>query len=191
MGEKTQRGDAFSIITLVLLGPDGRGGTVPEPLEQFLWKPIKTPLHGLREIIRALPTLFQEIRPVAELTADPKVRMTLSAGALVSAGPEPESEDVVLVRIENHGSQSVYLTGGVSFDRDNTNMHSMVMRDANGAFPTKRELRPGDGFTIPVALSVLGDEVPHITHFFFQDELGRMFRASEEETRRALDDSKS
>ena len=190
IAEKTQRGDAFSIITLVLPDVAGKTGTVPDLLEPYVWKQPATPLQGLREIIRALPAQFREIRPVADLTAEPKVSVAANAGQLVTTGPEPESEDVVLVRIENHGGQALYLTGGVSFDRDDTDMHSLVTRDANGAWPTKRELAPGDGFTIPVGVSVLREQAAHITHFFFQDQLGRMFRTADGEAKAALKDAK-
>jgi hypothetical protein len=190
IAEKTQRGDAFSIITLVF-EVGGKTGRVPELLEPYVWKTPKTPLQGLREIIRALPAPFRDIRPVAELTAEPKVKVTASAGQLVTEAPRPTSEDVILVRIENHGNQSLYLSGAVAFDRDDAEGHYMIKRDANGTYPTKRELRPGDGFTIPVSASIFGDYARHITRFFFQDELGRMFAAPEAETRAALKDVKT
>lgn len=188
IAEKMRRGDSFAIITLVLDGAHGKVAKVPEPLEPYVWKTPETPLQGLREIIRALPAAFREIKPVGALTAEPKVRVTASAGQLVSTAPNSRSDDVVLVRIENHGSQTLHLTGGVSFDRDDTPLHSLVTRDANGAWPTKAELRAGDGLTIPVSIGVLKNDLPHIKWFFFQDELGRQFRTTESETRAALRD---
>jgi hypothetical protein len=184
--EKTQRGEAFSIITLQIAGPSSEVGTVPEPLKRFLYKTVKTPLQGFREIIQALPAPFREIRPVPEPTAEPKVRVTASAGHLVSTGPHPESEAVVLVRIENHGSETFYLTGSVCFDRDDTNMHSLIKRDANGHWPTPRALAPGDGFTIPVSMSILVDYAPHVTRFFFTDQVGRIFATGEGEAHAAF-----
>ena len=106
---------------------------------------------------------------------------------VTSSRQDPESEDVVLVRIENHGSETLYLTGSVSFDRDDTDRHALVTRDANGAWPTARALAPGDGFTIPVAMSILVDHAPHVTRFFFQDQLGDTSRlAKGRRTRRSL-----
>jgi hypothetical protein len=55
--EKTQRGDEFSIITLVIAGADGRVGTVPDPLRPYIWKRPKTMLEGLRDI--DLPGVFR------------------------------------------------------------------------------------------------------------------------------------
>ena len=78
--EKTQRGDDFSIITLVLTDSTGAVGTVPELLEPFVWKQPASPLQGLREIIRALPRPFRDIRPIPDASADPKVRVKISSG---------------------------------------------------------------------------------------------------------------
>ncbi len=187
--EKTQRGDGFSVITLVLAGSGGVG-SVPDPLKSYVWKQPKTALAGLRDILQALPAPFGEIGPTAALTVEAKVRVTAAAGHLVSEGPHSESEDVVLVRIENHGSQTLYLTGTVAFERDDIKLLSLVKRDATGAFPTKRVLPPGDGFTIPIPKTHLREAAPHIKSFFFNDEVGRVFRTPEAETRAAVRDIK-
>ena len=144
--------EAFSIITLVLVGAAGTTGKVPELFEPYVWKTPETPLQGLREIIRALPAAFREIRPVTELAAQPKVVTTAKAGQLVIPGPTPDVEDVLMVRLENHGSQPPYITGGVTFDRDDKSEHFFVGRQATGAWATKQVLNPGDGFTFNIAM---------------------------------------
>lgn len=53
--EKRERGDEFSIITLVLPDSGGDRAHVPELLKSFVWKTPRTDLEALREIIRALP----------------------------------------------------------------------------------------------------------------------------------------
>lgn len=55
IGEKTKKGERFSIITLVFENMDGKKGIVPELLKQYVWKEPKNHLEALREIIRALP----------------------------------------------------------------------------------------------------------------------------------------
>jgi hypothetical protein len=95
--------------------------------------------------------------------------------------------DVVFVRIENHGTQAVYLSGGVSFDRDDIgDKHFLVARDALGNWPTKKALAPGDGFDVAITVSDMSEHAPHIKHFFFQDELRRVFQTDEVETRAAI-----
>jgi hypothetical protein len=52
--EKRNKGDKFSIITLVL-GEGNSKGTVPELLHRYVWKEPKSDLEALREVIKALP----------------------------------------------------------------------------------------------------------------------------------------
>ena len=54
IAEKRQRRDKFAIICLKLEW-DGGVVSVPELLKRFVWKRPQTPLHALRDIIRALP----------------------------------------------------------------------------------------------------------------------------------------
>ena len=54
VGEKRKRPNAFSIITLVFEAD--HANQVPELLRHYVWKTPSSHLHGLREIIRALPT---------------------------------------------------------------------------------------------------------------------------------------
>lgn len=58
LAEKRKKGSAFSIITLVFDEPDGESDidlVVPTLLRQYVWKQPRGQLHGLREILRALP----------------------------------------------------------------------------------------------------------------------------------------
>lgn len=61
MSQKRDKGDRFSIITLVL--PDNKGikGIVPDLLKQYVWKEPTNDLQGLYEIIRALPIEVKHI----------------------------------------------------------------------------------------------------------------------------------
>ncbi len=52
--EKRNKGDKFSIITLVLGEGDSKG-TVPELLHRYVWKEPKSDLEAFREVIKALP----------------------------------------------------------------------------------------------------------------------------------------
>ncbi|MFT5893114.1 MAG: hypothetical protein ACI9Y7_003233 [Dokdonia sp.] len=53
INEKIEKGDKFSIITLVL----SEDAIVPEPLKTYIWKSPKNNLEGLRDIISALPKM--------------------------------------------------------------------------------------------------------------------------------------
>lgn len=53
MGEKTNKGEKFSIISLVFES-DNKKGIVPELLKQYVWCEPKNHLAAFREIIRAL-----------------------------------------------------------------------------------------------------------------------------------------
>lgn len=53
--EKLDKGDRFSIITLVLANAEGNKGSVPPLLRKFVWKEPEDDLTGFAEIIRALP----------------------------------------------------------------------------------------------------------------------------------------
>jgi len=53
--EKRNKGDRFSIITLVFKGSDGKKGSVPGLLRRFAWKEPVNNLIALQEIIKALP----------------------------------------------------------------------------------------------------------------------------------------
>lgn len=61
ISEKTERGNRFSIITLVF-GDGTAAGKVPDLLHEFVWKEPKSDLEALREIIRALPIRVGEVR---------------------------------------------------------------------------------------------------------------------------------
>ncbi|MDO6655929.1 toll/interleukin-1 receptor domain-containing protein [Anaerobacillus sp. 1_MG-2023] len=59
ISEKRKKGSQFSIITLVL-EDDGEKGTVPDLLQQYVWKEPKNELEALREIIKAVPLQLGE-----------------------------------------------------------------------------------------------------------------------------------
>lgn len=61
ISQKREKGDRFSIITLVLEDDDGNKGKVPELLKQYVWKEPSNNLQGLQEIIRALPIEVKQI----------------------------------------------------------------------------------------------------------------------------------
>jgi len=61
IGEKRTRGDAFSIISLVL-PKDGSTPPVPNLLRPYVWKQPSSDLEALREILRALPVKVGEVR---------------------------------------------------------------------------------------------------------------------------------
>ena len=54
---KREKGDRFSIVTLLLPGDDGSRGTVPDLLKPYLWKEPASLLEALQEIIRGLPVV--------------------------------------------------------------------------------------------------------------------------------------
>jgi len=53
--QEALRKDAFRIITLVLTDENGKSGTVPEPLRNYIYATPTTHLDGLRIIVEALP----------------------------------------------------------------------------------------------------------------------------------------
>ena len=53
--QKHEKGDRFSIITLVFADAGGNMAEIPDLLKLYVWKSPRTPLHALREIVRALP----------------------------------------------------------------------------------------------------------------------------------------
>lgn len=189
IAEKTERGDSFSIITLVLPGPAGELGKVPELLEPYVWKQPSGHLQGLREILRALPEPFRNIRPSAVITAAPDARVVVTAAQLVAMGPPgraPAPEDVVMVKLENHGNQPLYVGGGVSFERDDDTKYFWVHSDATGAPLYKRTVAPGDAYTVTVPAVTLEEHRLHLTRFFFSDEIGRRFWSDRDATKKAL-----
>lgn len=62
ISEKMQKGDKFSIITLVFTDGDGEIGEVPELLKEYVWKQPHSHLEALQEIIKALPVKVGEVR---------------------------------------------------------------------------------------------------------------------------------
>jgi hypothetical protein len=189
--EKTERGDAFAIITLVLSGADGRVGKVPELLEPYVWKQPSSHLQGLREILRAVPEPFRDIRPSAVITAESHARVVVTAAQLVPMGPlgRPSlSQDVVMVKLENHGERPLYVGGGVSFERDDDDKFFWVGSDATGALLYKRTVAPGDAYTVTIPSSTLEEHRGHLTRFFFSDEIGRRFWSEKDATKKALQD---
>jgi TIR domain len=189
--EKTERGDGFSIVTLVLSGTDGQVGKVPELLEPYVWKQPASHLQGLREILRALPAPFRDIRPSAIITAEPRARVVVTAAQLVSMGPSARpssSQEVVMVKLENHGERPLYVGGGVSFERDDDDKFFWVGMDATGAQLYKRTVAPGDAYTVTIPSTTLDEHRLHLTRFFFSDEIGRRFWSDKEVTQKALRD---
>lgn len=55
ISEKRDKGDLFSIITLVFTNASGHKGVVPDLLRNYVWKEPLDDLAALRELIRALP----------------------------------------------------------------------------------------------------------------------------------------
>jgi hypothetical protein len=53
--EKTEKGDRFSIISLVFKGEKGEKAKVPDILDQYVWKEPDSDLQALNEILKALP----------------------------------------------------------------------------------------------------------------------------------------
>ncbi len=60
--EKMQKGNKFSIITLVFQDATGKTGEVPELLKTYVWKQPSSDLEALQEIIKALPVKLGEVR---------------------------------------------------------------------------------------------------------------------------------
>jgi hypothetical protein len=60
IAEKRQKGDRFSIITLLLRGADGSFGVVPEMLRQYVWKQVE-PVEVVRTIIESLPIRMDRV----------------------------------------------------------------------------------------------------------------------------------
>jgi hypothetical protein len=54
IAEKREKGDRFSIVTLVF-EHDSQKGSVPQLLRRYVWKEPATELDALRELVRALP----------------------------------------------------------------------------------------------------------------------------------------
>lgn len=62
INEKLQKGEKFSIITLVFTDAEGKTGEVPELLKTYVWKQPCTDLDAIQEIIKALPVKLGEVR---------------------------------------------------------------------------------------------------------------------------------
>lgn len=60
--EKMEKGNKFSIITLVFPDDTGKTGEVPELLKTYVWKQPSSDLEALQEIIKALPVKLGEVR---------------------------------------------------------------------------------------------------------------------------------
>lgn len=60
--EKMNKGDKFSIITLVFSDDTGKIGEVPELLKTYVWKQPTNDLEALQEIIKALPVKLGDVR---------------------------------------------------------------------------------------------------------------------------------
>jgi hypothetical protein len=188
VSEKTERGDAFAIITLVLPSSDGKRGKVPELLEPYVWKQPSSDLQGLREILRALPLPFRDIRPATTAAGAVNIRVTVSRGEMATLvrGEKPATEDIVILKLENHGDQPVFISGGYSFQKDDTDKYYWCGTDSMGTPLPKRQVPPGDGFSVPVSVRAIRPHLEHITVFVFTDEIGRKFASDIEETRAAL-----
>lgn len=61
MEQKREKGDRFSIITIVFSDKEGQKGNVPDLLKQYVWKEPNNNLQGIKEIIRALPIEVKQI----------------------------------------------------------------------------------------------------------------------------------
>lgn len=61
LSQKVARGDAFSIIPLVIADEHGNRGCVPEPLKGYIWKEPKSHMEGIRFIVEALPAHLKKV----------------------------------------------------------------------------------------------------------------------------------
>lgn len=62
IAEKRERPERFEIITIILAQKRGQKVTVPEPLQDYIWKEPRNDLEAFEEIIRALPLGLGEPR---------------------------------------------------------------------------------------------------------------------------------
>jgi hypothetical protein len=60
LAEKREKGDRFSIITLLIQGENGEVGEVPKMIRQYVWKAVQ-PVEILRTIIEALPVYLEKV----------------------------------------------------------------------------------------------------------------------------------
>ena len=59
MAQKREKGERFSIITMVI-SEKNKKGKVPSLLKQYVWKEPQSQLEALNEIVRALPLISSE-----------------------------------------------------------------------------------------------------------------------------------
>jgi hypothetical protein len=96
------------------------------------------------------------------------------------------TEDVVMVKLENHGERPVFVSSGLSFQRDDSERLYWIGMDATGSMLPKRAVAPGDGFTVTIPASALKAHAGHLATFFFLDEIGRRFESDREVTQNIL-----
>lgn len=93
--QKHEKGDRFSIITLVFSGAGGDGTEIPDLLQPYAWKSPSTRLEALREIVRALP--------VAPGTGDWKNTATTVKQSSAVIGMTEEAKTILCAAVEAGG----------------------------------------------------------------------------------------
>ena len=114
----------------------------------------------------------------------PDVRVRVSA-ALVF--PENATKEMLHVAVQNHSPVVVFISS-VSLQLDNGSSLYAPRDAATGAPQHRRELQPGEGYVFFFSPKVIADNVEpnRIVCAVATDSIGRVYRAAEDESRKAI-----
>lgn len=110
--EKHKKKDKFAIIALQFVDDNGNVGDIPQLLETYVWKKPKTPLHALREIVRALPVQVgavdwrEEIEGVVQMPRVKSKSAELSHEAKIIL-LEAAAGDGTIMHLKHFGGESI------------------------------------------------------------------------------------
>lgn len=101
--EQRKKGDRFAIIALQFVDANGQEGTIPELIDNLVWKKPKTQLEALREVIRALPVKSGTVDwrgSIAGIVTSPSIK---------SISTELSDEAKALLKEATNGNGKLYI----------------------------------------------------------------------------------
>lgn len=130
-----------------------------------------------------LPTRSNEV----QVSSGVDFRIEVQAADMVATDGSEAVEPIIVVKGQNHGDRTVYLTGMLFFERLDTGSCFVVHRGAYGEPLMPREVPHGDAIEVVVPISAFKTpELSVIGAAYYVDKIGRTFRSTKEQVQAAI-----
>jgi hypothetical protein len=114
-------------------------------------------------------------------------RIEVQAADLVSTDGSGEVMPVIIVKGQNHGERTVYVTGMLFFEKLDTGSCLVVHKGIYGEPLLPREVQHGDAIEAIMPIAEFKEvELDHVGAAYFVDKIGRTFKSTREQVQSAI-----